>query len=180
MFGREINISKILDKLHEYTSMIHLTWNVNTSLVGYTTAKGSSIVEAVLGKYFNKRDYLWAEKEFAKNIPSILKGMGSIDYNDKLICCMDFNNVTRRNSDIFSRSDQSRVLRFIMTHYAYGTYTLGDSAVKGVTTLSIYHSIRLCNVNGKKVFMTREDFVNKFYSNDKEKGYTEFDKQGIS
>lgn len=179
ILGKDINISKILDKIYEYTSMLHLSFNMTTSTVGYTTAKGAALVESSLGKYFNKRDYSWAELEFSKYVPSIIKGLGSISYNDKLTCCFDFNNTTRQISDIFGRLDQSRVLRFISTHFAYGTYTLGDTAVKGITTLSIYHSYRLCDINGKKMFISREEYINKYGRSDKAAAEKKFNSEGV-
>ena len=178
-FDKEVNVSKILDKFYEYTSMIHLTWNFNTSLVGFATAIGAADTEATLGKYFNVNDHVWAKKEFANYIPSILKNLGNISYRDKMICAMDFNNTTRSSTDMFSKLDQSRLLRFISTHWAYGTYTLGDTAVKGTTTLAVYHSIRLCDIHGNKEFIRREDFLNRFYPKDKKAGNAAFEKSGI-
>lgn len=175
LFGREINLTKVLNAMYNYYSAVHLAFNFNTSLVGFTTGLVSANTEAMLGKYFNKVDHAWAKAEFGKYVPDILLHLGDISYTNKLICAMDYNNVTRSNNDIFGKLDQNRVLRFIGTHLLYGSYTIGDTAVKGTTTMAIYRSIRLCNVNGIQKFMRREDFVNRYYPKNSKEGNRVFD-----
>lgn len=177
--NKTYNLSKILDKFYNYVTAVHLAGNLNASLVGFFTAQHSANSEAVAGKYFNIKDHLWAKREFSKYLPTILSGLGSMAYSNKLICAMDYNGSTRDNLEIFSGSDQTRLSRFALTHWAFGTYTMGDTAVKGTTLLAIYHSYRLCNTKDGKKFISREEFVNKYYPKDRKKGNEEFDKQGI-
>ena len=81
---------------------------------------------------------------------------------------MQLNQISRTNREIFDRLNESQVLRSINQNFWYGGYTMGDFAVKSKMLLAIYFNNKFVKEAGK--FMSRQEFINTYYANDKETG----------
>lgn len=170
--GKEINISKALNNIRNWVSKVNLSFNLNTIGVSFLTDATYTELEAKLGRFFNKRDLNFAKKKFLEELPHIMANIGNPIPTTITGYLMQLNQVVRDNQEIFSRLDQSAALRAINQHFWYLGYTQSDYTVKSHSLLSIYHSYKLINNQG---FMSRDQYINKFYPNDRKKGEVEFE-----
>lgn len=170
--GKEINISKALNNIRNWVSKVNLSFNLNTIGVSFLTDTTYTELEAKLGRFFNRRDLSFAKKKFLEELPIIMANIGNPVPTTITGYLMQLNQVVRDNQEIFSRLDQSAALRAINQHFWYLGYTQSDYTVKSHSLLSIYHSYKLVNNQG---FMSRDQYINKFYPNDRKKGEVEFE-----
>lgn len=170
--GKEINISKALNNIRNWVSKVNLSFNLNTIGVSFLTDTTYTELEAKLGRFFNKRDLSFAKKKFLEELPIIMANIGNPIPTTITGYLMQLNQVVRDNQEIFSRLDQSAALRAINQHFWYLGYTQSDYTVKAISLLSIYHSYKLVNNQG---FMSRDQYINKFYPNNRKKGEVEFE-----
>ena len=169
---KEINVSKALNNIRNWVSKVNLSFNFNTIGVSFLTDTTYTTLEAKLGRFFNSKDFSYAKKRFLQELPEMLANTGNPVPTTVVGYLMQLNQVVRDNQEIFGRLDQSAALRAINQHFWYLGYTQSDYAVKSHSLISIYHSYKLIKNNG---FMSRDQFINKFYPNNRKKGEVEFD-----
>ena len=64
---------------------------------------------------------------------------------------MQFNQLSRSNSEIFGRSDQARISRFIHQYALMGGYTISDYLVSAIVVKATYHHMKFVTLpDGKK------------------------------
>ena len=181
ILGKKINITKALSKIYGVAGTINLAFNMWAMATNAITGKGYTVMESTLGRYFNKQDFAWAEKNYYNSLPNIMKNLGNPNDTTKLMFMCQLNQVARSNQETFSNLDQSPVLRAINQHFWYNGYTAGDFAVKSTILGAVYHSYRLVTTpDGTKQFMTREDYVSKYYANAPQTGRTKFDEFDVT
>lgn len=170
IFGKEINITKMATMLLNQIRKVNLSGNIWSIGTSFFTDSTYTTLEAKLGRYFDTEDLQFATKEYGRRLPNIIANIGNPVPNDKLSHLMLLNQVVRDNREVFNRIDQSQVLRSINNNFWYIGYTQSDYLVKSHTLISVYHNYRL--VDGK--FMSKAEFINKYYPNDKKAGEAAF------
>ena len=170
VLGKEINITKMATMLLNQIRKVNLSGNIWSIGTSFFTDSTYTTLEAKLGRYFDKEDLQFATKEYARRLPNIMENIGNPVPNDKLSYLMLLNQVVRDNREVFNRIDQSQVLRSINNNFWYLGYTQSDYLVKSHTLMSVYHNYRL--VDGK--FMSKAEFINKYYPSDKKAGEAAF------
>ena len=170
IFGKEINITKMATMLLNQIRKVNLSGNIWSIGTSFFTDSTYTTLEAKLGRYFDTEDLQFATKEYTRRLPNIMENIGNPVPNDKLSYLMLLNQVVRDNREVFNRIDQSQVLRSINNNFWYLGYTQSDYLVKSHTLISVYHNYRL--VDGK--FMSKTEFINKYYPNDKKAGEIAF------
>ena len=166
------NISKGLNKVYNYISLSNLSQNVWAMSANYVTGQGTLDMESIAGKYFDISDIVFAKKEFLQHFGHITANIGNVNDKDKLVMMMQMNQVTRSNQETFDRLDQSAALRAINQHFWYNGYTAGDFTIKSQLLMAVYHSYKY--VDGQ--YMTKEQYIAKYYASDRKKGSEEFKK----
>lgn len=170
VLGKEINITKMATLLLSQIRKVNLSGNIWSIATSFFTDSTYTTLEAKLGRYFDKEDLQFATKEYTRRLPNIMENIGNPVPNDKLSYLMLLNQVVRDNREVFNRIDQSQVLRSINNNFWYLGYTQSDYLVKSHTLMSVYHNYRL--VDGK--FMSKAEFINKYYPSDKKAGEVVF------
>lgn len=171
VFGKEINIGKVLDITRGFVTKVNLSgnlWSIGTSF--FTDATYTTL-EAKLGRYFELEDLRFAQTEFARELPNMMANIGNPDPKGKLPYLLALNQVVKDNHEIFDRLDQSQVLRSINQNFWFAGYTQSDYTVKSHTVISIYHNYRLVNGEG---FMSKTQYIDKFYPNNRKAGAVAF------
>ena len=166
--NKRISFNKILNSLAEYVRRINLFGNVWAMLANRLTASSYNRIESMLSRYYTKSDLFKANTEFIKEYPAIVKSIGDPFTSTKILSMMQLNQISRTNREIFDRLNESQVLRSINQNFWYGGYTMGDFAVKSKMLLAIYFNNKFVKEAGK--FMSRQEFINTYYANDKETG----------
>lgn len=171
VLGYDINFGKALDIVRGFVTKVNLSgnlWSIGTSF--FTDATYTTL-EAKVGRYFDLEDLNFARSEFARELPNMMQNIGNPNPKGRLPYLLMLNQVVKDNKELFDRLDQSQVLRSINQNFWFAGYTQSDYTVKSHTLLSIYHNYRLVDNEG---FMSKQQYIDKFYSNDRKKGAVEF------
>lgn len=171
VLGYDINFGKALDIVRGFVTKVNLSgnlWSIGTSFFTDTTY---TTLEAKMGRYFDLEDLNFAKSEFARELPNMMQNIGNPNPKGRLPYLLMLNQVVKDNKELFDRLDQSQVLRSINQNFWFAGYTQSDYTVKSHTLLSIYHNYRLVDNEG---FMSKQQYIDKFYSNDRKKGAVEF------
>lgn len=171
VLGYNINFGKALDIVRGFVTKVNLSgnlWSIGTSF--FTDATYTTL-EAKMGRHFDLEDLNFAKSEFARELPNMMQNIGNPNPKGRLPYLLMLNQVVKDNKELFDRLDQSQVLRSINQNFWFAGYTQSDYTVKSHTLLSIYHNYRLVDNEG---FMSKQQYIDKFYSNDRKKGAVEF------
>lgn len=171
VLGYDINFGKALDIVRGFVTKVNLSgnlWSIGTSF--FTDATYTTL-EAKMGRYFDLEDLNFARSEFARELPNMMQNIGNPNPKGRLPYLLMLNQVVKDNRELFDRLDQSQVLRSINQNFWFAGYTQSDYTVKSHTLLSIYHNYRLVDNEG---FMSKQQYIDKFYPNDRKKGAVEF------
>lgn len=163
------NTIRRVQKFRKLASLAMLAGNTTSILVGYLTAMGNAFADAVGGRYFTAKDFIIG---FIKAVPhtiNAIRYLGKARTKDKLVAAMQYNQLSRSNAEIFGKTDQSKITRFISNHLLMGGYTLGDYLVNSTILSTVYHHYRLVEnpITKEKTFMSREDVIRIFLDSGK-------------
>lgn len=149
--------------------------NFTTIEVGYIDAMCQMLCDAVAGKYITLEDMRKAFAQCISHTGKMLKGLGNQVVDDKLVAAMQYNQLSRSNSEIFSSTDKFKLDRFVHDHLLMGGYTITDYMVNSMMLTATYNHYRLIldPKTNKKRFYSKTDAINEFTK----LGYTE--KQAI-
>lgn len=171
LFGQEIYYSKLLDTVREYITKVNLSYNLWSAGTSFFTDVTYTTLEAKVGRFFDMEDFQFANSEFLSNLPDTLANTGNPVPTNKVSYLMQLNQVVKGNKEIFDRLDESSTLRAINQNFWFMGYTQADYTTKSHTLLSTYHNYRLVPDQG---FMSKQEYISKFYPNDRKKGAVEF------
>lgn len=145
--------------------------NFTTIEVGYIDALCSMLSDAVGGKYITGADMRKAFAQCIAHTGKMIKGLGNPVVEDKLVAAMQFNQLSRSNSEIFSSTDKFKLDRFVHDHLLMGGYTLADYMINSMMLTATYNHYKLLTnpTTNKQQFMSKTDAINIFTS----VGYTE-------
>ena len=157
-------------KFRKLASLSMLAINFTTIEVGYIDAFLSAVADSVGGKYFTKQDLMYGYGQALKHLPNIIANIGNPDTKDWMICAMQYNYLSKSNSEIFERSDQSR-FRKALNQVRMGGYTMADYLINTMILGATYNHYRLVDTpDGKsKKFMSKSDAIREYTK----VGYTE-------
>jgi len=145
--------------------------NFTTIEVGYLDALCSMFADAMGGKYITAADMRKAFAYCIAHTGKMLANLGNPVVEDKLVAAMQFNQLSRSNSEIFSSTDKFKLDRFVHDHLLMGGYTLADYMINSMMLTATYNHYKLLinPTTGKQQFMSKTDVINIFTS----VGYTE-------
>lgn len=157
--------------IRNFASVAMLGVNFTTIEVGYIDAMCSMLADAIGGKYLTTQNMRRAFIHCIKHTPNMLKGLGKQVVNDKLVAAMQYNQLSRSNSEIFSATDKFKLDRFVHDHLLMGGYTLTDYMVNSMMVYATYDHYRLIldPKTNKNKFYSKTDAINEFTK----LGYTE-------
>lgn len=171
MLGYDINFGKALDIVRGFVTKVNLSGNLWSTGTSFFTDATYTTLEAKMGRYFDLEDLNFAKSEFARELPNMMQNIGNPNPKGRLPYLLMLNQVVKDNKELFDRLDQSQVLRSINQNFWFAGYIQSDYTVKSHTLLSIYHNYRLVDNEG---FMSKQQYIDKFYPNDRKKGAVEF------
>ena len=145
--------------------------NFTTIEVGYIDALCSMFADAMGDKYITTADLRKAFIQCIAHTGKMLKGLGNPVVEDKLVAAMQYNQLSRSNSEIFASTDKFRLDKFVHDHLLMGGYTLADYMINSMMLTATYNHYKLLTnpTTGKQQFMSKTDAINIFTS----VGYTE-------
>ena len=177
VFGKELNVGKALDITRNFITKVNLSGNLWSIATSFFTDATYTTLESRLGRFFDSKDLRFAISEFQKQLPSMMANIGNPNPKGKLPFLMRLNQVVKDNQETYNRLDQSTALRAINQNFWFMGYTQSDYTVKSHTLLSIYHNYRFVKEVG---FMSKQEYINRFYPTDRKKGANEFDQLEVT
>lgn len=135
IFGLEVNMTKVLNKIEKYVRDKNLIGNMFTVATAYTTGKVFSAIEDLVGQYTNTKAKWFARKEYAMNSHQMLLEMGQKIKSNKVGLIVErFHG----EIDIFKDLDKSRGVR-LLSDSPYGPYSLvGHTTTSKITIAMLY------------------------------------------
>lgn len=166
----EKSTMQISKKFRSLASMSMLALNFTTIEVGYLDAFLGAVADSVGGKYFTVQDLRTGYWQMLKALPAIIANLGNPVVNDWMTAAMQYNQLSKSNSEIFGRTDQSRWSR-LLSETRMGGYTMADYMINTMILGATYNHYRLIDMpdGSTKKFMSKTDAINTFTKF----GYTE-------
>ena len=96
---------QISKRFRSLSSMAMLGLNFTTIEVGYLDALLGAIADSVGGKYFTMTDLRKGYWDALKALPAILGNLGNPVVENWMVAAMQYNQLSKSNSEIFSRTD---------------------------------------------------------------------------
>lgn len=128
--------------------------------VGYVDAMLSAMTDAIGGRYMTKRDLFWAIFNANKDMAVNALHFGNPNTNNKLGALMQLNQLSRKNSEIFSDTHKSRLSRIRKGLGIMAGYSITDYMVNSVILEAFYKNYHLMDdLNGHKRFMNSDDAI---------------------
>lgn len=128
--------------------------------VGYVDAMLSAMTDAIGGRYMTKRDLFWAIFNANKDMINNVRHFGNPNTNNKLGALMQLNQLSRKNSEIFSDTHKSRLTRIRKGLGIMAGYSITDYMVNSVILEAFYKNYHLMDdLNGRKRFMNSDDAI---------------------
>lgn len=128
--------------------------------VGYVDAMLSAMTDAIGGRYMTKRDLFWAIFNANKDMINNVRHFGNPNTNNKLGALMQLNQLSRKNSEIFSDTHKSRLTRMRKGLGIMAGYSITDYMVNSVILEVFYKNYHLMDdLNGRKRFMNSDDAI---------------------
>lgn len=128
--------------------------------VGYVDAMLSAMTDAIGGRYMTKRDLFWAIFNANKDMINNVRHFGNPNTNNKLGALMQLNQLSRKNSEIFSDTHKSRLTRMRKGLGIMAGYSITDYMVNSVILEAFYKNYHIMNdLNGRKRFMNSDDAI---------------------
>lgn len=128
--------------------------------VGYVDAMLSAMTDAIGGRYMTKRDLFWAIFNANKDMINNVRHFGNPNTNNKLGALMQLNQLSRKNSEIFSDTHKSRLTRMRKGLGIMVGYSITDYMVNSVVLEAFYKNYHLMDdLNGRKRFMNSDDAI---------------------
>ena len=152
LFGKEINTSKLLNRLEGYVRNKNLVFNLFTTITAYTTASVNTKIEDLVGTYTDNKSKLFAEKEYDKNAIEMLSETDKAVKQNRLSLVMERLGLTE---DPFNDLDKSRLTR-LASSTPYASYGLVSHRIKTKLALAMLSHYRV--YKGKLI---KEKDVNK-------------------
>lgn len=157
--ARTIQFAKTFRKLATWSM---LAANFTTIQVGYFDALMSATADAFGGKYMTGSDFRYGFIHSMIHFVNMIPNIGDPTVNDKLSAAMQYNQLSKSNSEIFGQLDQSKISRILDQYFTMGGYTLTDYMMNSAILLSFYHACRLIQLpNGKQEFLNKSEAINK-------------------
>lgn len=152
---------QISKKFKHLASLSMLGINFTTIEVGYIDAFLKSVADATGGKYFTKTDLLVGWIQTIRHLPNMLANLGNPVVDDWMVAAMQYNQLSKSNSEIFGRTDQSRWSR-LLSNIRMGGYTMADYMMNTMILGATYNHYRLVEIpDGTKKFLSKTESINQ-------------------
>jgi hypothetical protein len=123
----------------------------------FGSAKIYSHIEGLLGRYYDREDYMWAMTEMQRSLPSDLNDVFRADnlHKSKVMAIFDFFRLGGSGNQ-FKNVGQHHTARFDpVDKLLWGGYTMGDFHTKGTVALAVMRNYRLIGDR----FVSKREFL---------------------
>jgi hypothetical protein len=142
VFGREVNVTKVMNNLNSWVRNTNLINNWFTMATNLVTSESWRKIEDFIGQHTTQESTTYAMGEFINYLPSSVKDRYKVMKTNKLSLILERYKVLKDVKEQFADMDKSSVIRF-GSSLGYAGYELGDFKVKAHLAISMLDNIRL-------------------------------------
>ena len=176
----KISVGKPIMMLRNWIVAVNLAWKPVPIIADYTTAQFDIEIEGMVGRYYDSKSLARGKVEFLKSVVPWLLDSGVNKKSNKLVNLMMFNEMAfDRTSQINDYHLSGRGVskwRSLKNNFMFWGWNTSDYIVKAQVTAAVYMNHKL--VNGE--IMDKQNFLRKYYPNNKKEGNTAWSVQGKS
>jgi len=160
--------TKWASRLQSITSAQYMMMNIRGGIANVTLGQTQMYAEAVAGQYLDRKELLKGMAMWSGAVPSFLTHLykenssSLVDAIIKHFNVVDYDEQTGK-SRIVEDPASKYITRFRNSMFA--PQTVGEHYMQNSTLLGMLLSHRLCEVDGKLVFMNEQEFINRVYEN---------------
>lgn len=176
----KINVTKILDQFLNFVRGNNLFMSMSI-LSGAVKARVDKLTDSIAQTYTSLESSLWADKEWHKNLPSVIHNIGKRNKTGKVMLLLEYNKLLGDNKGLFDKTNiHTKIGRTTSSDIIYGGFTVAEMGIKGKMALAVYDNYRL--VDGK--YITIRQFKRKYGDKasktyDKTKKWSDFKKDSL-
>ncbi len=154
---REINITKMLAILRMLGTTTNLALNLWCALTGLFTALHGHIVNTLVGRYYNPVNAAYALKDILVDLLlNVPNKVGLTTRVSQLSQKMEYFEVGATPD--LNPTNRNTLVNMFTKHWGFGIYSFSDHLIKGQILSSIMYDYKLVEIDGKKKFMSREEY----------------------
>lgn len=160
--------AKTTNNILKLTAFSMLGYNVFSGINNIVIGKYQTMIEAIGGNNFTKKDWAWAEKEFSKLLPEYLKELGKPYKTSKLALLDEMFNATMEWKETIEGAKyySNEALRTLSKFNSGVFMNMGETSLKLVAMLATLHHYEMKDANGNKTNLYESlDFIYRKDSN---------------
>ena len=160
--GKEVNFSKVLQKVKNYGQLLGLGLNLAVGATGGVTAFLTQLGFAANGRYFDFHSFTKAYFTMIKNLFGIVHYMKSTTTDNKYVTLMQRFEIGTEFQNAWKNSNRIGLINTVSRNWAFGLFSISDFVIKGTILNSIMNNYRY--FNGK--FYNSQQFNELFTDKD--------------
>jgi hypothetical protein len=146
-----VNAQKTLGVFQKLTSMAYLGCNYLAGVANIATAYGMQNIEAAAGEFFNHKQLLSADKEYAAMLPEFIAELGSREKQSKLALFDELFDVRQNAKDKLHNTQMKNIFRrFFGNNWMFVQQGLGDHWIYNRTAIAMAKKKKV-KVNGREM-----------------------------
>lgn len=143
--GKEINFSKVLQKVKSYGQLLGLGLNLAVGATGGATAFLAQLGFAANGRYFDFHSFFKAYFTMISNLFGIVHYMKDTVTDNKYVTLMQRFEIGTEFQNAWRNSNRIGVVNTITNNWAFGIFSITDFIIKGTILNSTMNNYRYYN-----------------------------------
>lgn len=150
----KISKAKLANKINQGTSFNNLALNLLAGISNVATGSVMMRIEAFSGEFFNEKDVLVGDKNYAVNLPAFLSNLGNRVKTDKLSLWNEYYDVMQEYEQEIKNLEFDRKNWFSKMFGMNSLFFLNNSGehwMQTRTSLAAANAVKLKDKNGKQI-----------------------------
>lgn len=152
IFGKEFSMNKIADKVGMVTSLSTMALNLNGGINNVVVGNFNNMIEAIGGRFWGKRDWLWAHKEYWANIHHTIGDL--VGMEDSLLGHLStYYDVPQGEflNEFGSKVSQGTLNRLFKTNNIFFIQNGGEHEIQLTGMLALLRSTKVKTKSGEEI-----------------------------
>lgn len=152
IFGFKFDKAKTFDALLKYTGIRMMAANLNVAFSNVATGEATMLKEAIGGRYFTMKDWLYSKRKYGKDIWAYLSEAGKRRTDSKLGAVYEYFNPedSQHNLRNFSK-ESNRVKKLVGFDLLNVPNKIGTNELNMTAMLAVMNKYKFTSPDGKRV-----------------------------
>lgn len=152
LFGREISMNKLADKVGMFTSLSTMALNLTGGINNVVVGNFNNLIEAVGKRFYTPKDWLWAQKTYWTNMPAFIGDLVGMD--NSLIGHLSTHYDVPQGEFIDqygSPTSQGTLNRLFKVNNLFFIQNGGEHEIQLTGMLALMHSTKVNTTDGNEI-----------------------------